>query len=169
MPARNQENVAGREGRNHHESANPRILFKLIRTKSSKAALGARVTVKAGTQRSSMKCAAARVTLRRKICGCILGWRRMERCRKLRFAGRTAKLKLCAMSRRISFTRWSRAQASAKKWLCLLCHDEPGFSEPDFLNLLFSILRRAIITPSKENLCLPLLRTARFATWRFPR
>jgi hypothetical protein len=57
---------------------------------------------------------------------------------ELRFAGRTAKLKLCAMSRRISFTRWSRAQASAKKWLCLLCHDEPGFSEPDFLNLLFS-------------------------------
>jgi hypothetical protein len=33
---------------NRHESANHRVLFKLIGTKSNKAAIGARVTVKAG-------------------------------------------------------------------------------------------------------------------------
>jgi len=34
---------------NHNESPNHRVLFKLIGTKSNKAAIGARVTVKAGT------------------------------------------------------------------------------------------------------------------------
>jgi len=34
---------------NHNESANHRVLFKLVGTKSNKAAIGARVTVKAGT------------------------------------------------------------------------------------------------------------------------
>jgi hypothetical protein len=43
------KNVAGRKGRNHHESANHRVLFKLIGTKSNQAAIGARLTVKAGT------------------------------------------------------------------------------------------------------------------------
>jgi hypothetical protein len=34
---------------NHNDSANHRVLFKLVGTKSNKAAIGARVTVKAGT------------------------------------------------------------------------------------------------------------------------
>ena len=34
---------------NHTESANHRVLFKLVGTRSNKAAIGARVTVKAGT------------------------------------------------------------------------------------------------------------------------
>jgi hypothetical protein len=34
---------------NHNDSANQRVLFKLVGTKSNKAAIGARVTVKAGT------------------------------------------------------------------------------------------------------------------------
>jgi len=33
---------------NHNDSANHRVLFKLIGTKSNKAAIGARVTIKAG-------------------------------------------------------------------------------------------------------------------------
>jgi hypothetical protein len=34
---------------NHNHSGNHRVLFKLVGTKSNKAAIGARVTVKAGT------------------------------------------------------------------------------------------------------------------------
>ena len=49
MPAKNEKNVDGREGRNHHESANHRVLFQLTGTKSNKAAIGARATVIAGT------------------------------------------------------------------------------------------------------------------------
>ena len=64
---------------NHSESANHRVLFKLVGTKSNKSAIGARVTVKAAVWCSSMKCAAVPAIFRRMICGCTLVWRRTTR------------------------------------------------------------------------------------------
>ena len=60
-------------------NGNRSVLLKLIGTKSNKAAIGARVTVRGGGFGTDEKCRAGEAIFRKTICACTLGWAAIRR------------------------------------------------------------------------------------------